>query len=127
MPSWKQDGDRALEDELRAARPEPRVEVTQAIADDVRPRHSLLKRRIGRVQLVMAGGVAALALTPVVALSGQSVHRMFTPQAKVSAADAEYDDDAEVLICVNGFATHSVSPSIAATLVGSGVATYGAC
>lgn len=126
MPSWKQDGDRGLEDELRAARPEPTVELTQAIADDVRPRHSLLKRRVGRAQLAIAGGVAALALTPVVALSGKSAHRMFT-QDRVSALGAEYDDDDEVVICVNGFATHSVSPSIAATLVASGVATYGPC
>jgi len=67
MPSWKRDGDRALEDELRAARPEPRLEVTRSIADRVRPRDSAGKRRFGRLQLAVAGGLTALVLTPVVA------------------------------------------------------------
>lgn len=67
MRSGKRDGDRALEDVLRAARPQPPPEVTRSIADRVRPRDSAGRRRFGRLQLAVAGGLTALVLTPVVA------------------------------------------------------------
>ena len=67
MPFWKRDDDRALDAELRAARPRPRAEFTTAIADRVRPRESTDKRHRGRLQLALAGGLTALVLTPVVA------------------------------------------------------------
>ena len=67
MPSWNRGSDRALDAELRAARPEPSAEVTQAIADRVRPRETAGQRRFGRLHLALAGGLTALVLTPVVA------------------------------------------------------------
>ncbi|MEA2193578.1 MAG: hypothetical protein QOG42_12 [Solirubrobacteraceae bacterium] len=67
MPSWNRDSDRALDGELRAARPEPSAAVTQAIADRVRPRQTAGKHRFGRLHLALAGGLTALVLTPVVA------------------------------------------------------------
>lgn len=67
MPAWNRDSDRALDAELRAARPEPRAEVTQAIAERVRPRETAGKRRLGRLHLALAGGLTALVLAPVVA------------------------------------------------------------
>jgi len=66
-PSWKRDADRALDGELRAARPRPRAEFTQAIADRVRSRDSAGKRRFGRLQLALGVGLSALFLAPVVA------------------------------------------------------------
>ena len=67
MPSWNRDSDRDLDAELRAARPEPSDEVTQAIADRVRPRETARRHRFGRLHLALAGGLTALVLTPVVA------------------------------------------------------------
>lgn len=70
-PFWKRDADRALDAQLRAARPRPRAEVTTAIvdrvADRVPARDSAGKRHLGRLQLALAGGLTALVLTPVVA------------------------------------------------------------
>lgn len=68
MPSWNRDSDRALDAELRAARPEPTPEVTRAIADRVRPRQTAGTHRFGHVHLALAGGLTALVLTPVVAM-----------------------------------------------------------
>ena len=67
MPFWNRDSDRALDADLRAARPEPSADVTQAIADRVRPRETAGKHRVGRMHLALAGGLTALVLTPVVA------------------------------------------------------------
>jgi len=66
-PSWKRDADRVLEAELRAARPRPRAEVTQAIADRVRSRDNAGKRRFGRLPLALGVGLSTLFLAPVVA------------------------------------------------------------
>ena len=67
MPSWNRDGDRALDAELRAARPEPSDAITQAIAERVRPRETAGRQRFGRLHLALAGALTALVLTPVVA------------------------------------------------------------
>ena len=67
MPARNRRSDRALDAELRAARPEPTAEVTQAIADRVRTRQAAGTRRFGRLHLALAGGLTALVLTPVVA------------------------------------------------------------
>jgi hypothetical protein len=135
MSSRKRD-DRELEDELRAARPEPRPEIARAIADDVRPRRSAFMRRASRLQLAMAGSIVALAVTPVVAmgfggfggfgaLKSSPIQNVFKSQDR-SASIAEYDDD-DVVICVAGTSEVEVSQAIAASLVGSGIAEYGPC
>ena len=67
MPARNRRSDRALEAQLRAARPEPTPEVTEAIADGVRTRQAAGTRRFGRLHLALAGGLTALVLTPVVA------------------------------------------------------------
>jgi hypothetical protein len=86
MPSWNRDSDRALDAELRAARPEPTPEVTQAIADRVRPRQTAGSHRFGRVHLALAGGLTALVLTPVVAMGfGGLGHFGKTTKAKSKA------------------------------------------
>lgn len=136
MPSGKRD-DSALEDELRAARPQPRAEVTQNIADRVRPRRSVLKRRASRLQLALAGSIAALAFTPVVAmgvggfngfggLKSNPIQNVFKSPDR-SASIAEYDDEDDVVICVAGTSEVEVSEDAAALLVGIGIAEYGPC
>jgi len=119
MPSWKRDEDHELDAALLASRPEPAAELTQAIAQSVRPRKNGLKRRIGRVPVVLVAGVAAVAMMPVVAMGVGGSDR-------VSAAGEQYEEE-DVVICVYGYAEHTVSPDIAADLVDSGVATYGPC
>jgi hypothetical protein len=136
MPSGKRD-DSTLEDELRAGRPQPRAELTQNIADRVRPRRSVLRRRASRLQLALAGSIAALAFTPVVAmgvggfkgfggLKSNPIQNVFTSQDR-SASVAEYDDDDDVLICIGGTSESEVSPDTAAFLVAFGIAEYGPC
>lgn len=121
-PSWKRDNDHELEAALRASRPEPAAEVTQAIAERVRPRQGLLKRRIGRVPVVLVGGIAALALTPVVAVGVPGL----SPQGQPSAFQEQYEEG-DVVICVYGYAEHEVSQEVADELVAAGVAEYGPC
>ena len=96
MPSWKHDDDRALEAELRAARPQPRAEVTQAIADRVRPRRSATRRRFGKMQLALAGGITALALTPVAAMGFglDGLRNVLNPGIFVNLVIPNDDDDA---------------------------------
>ena len=67
MPARNRRSEDALEAQLRAARPEPTAEVTQAIADRVRTRQAAGTHRFGRLHLALAGGLTALVLTPVVA------------------------------------------------------------
>src|SRR4051812_12665115 len=55
MSMWRRDRDSDLERELRAGRPEPRAEVTQEIADRVRPRRNGFTRGLDRVPLGVAG------------------------------------------------------------------------
>jgi hypothetical protein len=137
MSSRERD-DRELEGELRAARPEPRPEIAKAIADEVRPRRSAFMRRASRLQLAMVGSIAALALTPVVAmgfggfggfgaLKSNPIQNVFKSQDR-SASIAEYDDDDEdVLVCVAGTSEVSVAPELAAFWVSLGIAEYGPC
>ncbi|HYF27018.1 MAG TPA: hypothetical protein VD931_14840 [Baekduia sp.] len=71
----------------------------------------------------MATGLTALLLTPALLLGGAGGG---------DAALAEYHGEGggggqDVVICVYGYAEHTVSPEIAATLVASGVAEYGPC
>lgn len=63
-------GDHELEAQLRDARPAPRPEFSQAIADRVRPRRTGFKPRRNRLRLALAGGLTALVLTPVGASAG---------------------------------------------------------
>jgi hypothetical protein len=67
MPARNRRSEDALEAQLRAARPAPTAEVTQAITDRVRTRQADGTRRFGRLHLALAGGLTALVLTPVVA------------------------------------------------------------
>ena len=63
----KAGGDHELEAQLRDARPEPRPEFSQAIADRVRPRRNGLKPGLTRIRLALAAALTALVLTPVAA------------------------------------------------------------
>ncbi|MEJ7785971.1 MAG: hypothetical protein WKF96_14290 [Solirubrobacteraceae bacterium] len=90
MPSWNQDSDRALDAELRAARPEPSAEVTRAIADRVRPRQAAGTRRFGRLQLALAGGLTALVLTPVVATGAGGFGSFGKSTAATTKSSASY-------------------------------------
>ena len=87
MPAWNRDSDRDLDAKLRAARPEPTAEVTQAIADRVRTRQTAGTRRFGRLHLALAGGLTALVLTPVVAtgFGGIGTFGKTTKSAKAGA------------------------------------------
>ena len=76
MAFWKRGGEDELEAQLRTARPEPRPEFTQAIADRVRPRTSPAKRGSRRLSVLMAAGLSALVLTPVAA---SAFHVPFVP------------------------------------------------
>ena len=98
MPSWEHNDDRALEAALRAARPQPRAEVTQAIADRVRPRRSATRRRFGKMQLALAGGITALALTPVAAMGFgfDGLRNALNPGIVLNLVIPNDDDDAVV-------------------------------
>jgi hypothetical protein len=86
MPSLNRDSDRALDAALRAARPEPSPEVTQAIADGVRPRRTAGTHRFARLHLALAGGLTALVLTPVVAMGFGGLGSIVKHKTKHSAA-----------------------------------------
>jgi hypothetical protein len=137
MQSWKRDGDHALDEALRAARPEPRAEFAQAIADQLpAPESGGRKRRAGRLRLALAGSIAALAITPVVALGfgfggfgglkSSSVQNVFKAQDR-SASIAQYQDDNEVLVCFANTSEIETTPELAAFYVNFLGATYGPC
>ena len=127
--------DRDIEAQLRAARPEPTPEVAHAIADRVRPRRGLMGS-LARVPLGPAAGLTAIAVSATLALGGGTAAlntagdalNVRKSKTKVAAAPAiqQYAEE-DVVICVYGYAEHTVSPEIAATLVASGVAEYGPC
>ena len=127
--------DRDIEAQLRAARPEPTPEVAHAIADRVRPRRGLMGG-LARVPLGPAAGLTAIAVAATLALGGGTAAvntagdalNVRKSKTKVAAAPAiqQYAEE-DVVICVYGYAEHTVSPEIAATLVASGVAEYGPC
>ena len=127
--------DRDIEAQLRAARPEPTPEVTRAISERVRPRRGLMAS-LARVPLGPAAGLTAIVVAVMLALGGGSAAlntagdalnvRKSAPKAAIAPAGDQYDDE-DVVICVYGYAQHTVSPSIAAQLVASGVAEYGPC
>lgn len=127
--------DRDIEAQLRAARPEPTPEVAHAIADRVRPRRGFMGS-LARVPLGPAAGLTAIAVSATLALGGGTAAlntagdalNVRKSKTKVAAAPAiqQYADE-DVVICVYGYAEHTVSPEIAATLVASGVAEYGPC
>lgn len=127
--------DRDIEAQLRAARPEPTSEVTRAISERVRPRRGLIGG-LSRVPLGPAAGLTAIVAAVGLALGGGGAalntagDTLDIRKSKVRAAQApsiqQYEEQ-EVLVCINGFAEHMVDPEIAATLVASGVATYGPC
>lgn len=131
-----------IDEQLRATRPEPVDELTRAISDRVRPRRGLMGG-LARVPLGPVGGLTAIVLAVVLALGGagaalntagdatnvRKAKSVKQKKAQTRAAPAinQYQEDDEVLVCINGFAEHMVSPSIAATLIASGVATPGPC
>ncbi len=127
--------DRDIEARLRAARPEPTAQVTRAIADRVRPRRGLTAG-LARVPLGPAAGLSAIVVAVMLALGGGSAAlntagdalNVRKSKAKTAAAPSiqQYGQQ-DVVICVYGYAEHTVSPSIAAQLVASGVAEYGPC
>jgi hypothetical protein len=128
--------DRDIEAQLRAARPEPTPEVTRAISDRVRPRRGLMSG-LARVPLGPAAGLTAIAVSVMLALGGGTaalntagdalnVRKSKTVKAAVAPAGDQYGDG-DVVICVYGYAEHTVSQQIADELVAQGVAEYGPC
>jgi hypothetical protein len=135
--------DRDIEAQLRAARPEPTPEVTRAISDRVRPRRGLMGG-LAHVPLGPVGGLTAIVAAVALALGGAgaalnvagdstNVRKAKTAkstkktQARQAPAINQYQEDEDVLICVYGYAEHTVSQETAATLVGLGIAEYGPC
>jgi hypothetical protein len=82
---------------------------------------------VAAVALALGGAGAALNT----AGDATNVRKAKTAKSakRVQAAPAvnQYEENDEVLVCINGFAEHMVSPEIAAELVASGSATYGPC
>jgi len=128
--------DRDIEAQLRAARPEPTRELTREISESVRPRRSFMGG-LSRVPLGPAAGLTAIAAAVGLALGGGSaalstaedalnVRKSKTRVVQQAPSTNQYAQE-EVLVCINRFAEHMVSPEIAAELVAQGVATYGPC
>lgn len=136
MRRTRRGSDRDIEAQLRDARPEPRPEVTRAIADRVRPRRRGLMGGLGRVPLTPVAGLTAIVLAVALALGGGTAalntagDALNVRKAKTKVAEApsiqQYEEE-DVVICVYGFAEHTVNPEIAAELVEQGVAEYGPC
>lgn len=134
MKSWKRGGDRDLEAQLRAARPEPRPELTQAIADRMRSsRSSGFLQAVSRVPLGLAGGLTAVFLAVVIALGGGSypldaardaLNLQNTAHETPPPTRDQYDTN--VSVCKNG-QTILVPAQEARRLVASGEATRGPC
>jgi len=127
--------DRDIEPQLHAARPEPTPEITRAISENVRPRRSFMGG-LSRVPLGPAAGLTAIVAAVGLALGGGSAALSTAGDAlnvrksktRVAAAPSinQYAEE-DVVICVYGYAEHTVNPSAAATLVAAGVAEYGPC
>lgn len=127
--------DRDIEAQLRAARPEPTPEVTRAISERVRPRRGLMGG-LARVPLGPAVGLTAIVAAVGLALGGGSAalntagDALNVRKSKVKAAAApsiQQYEEGDVVICVYGYAEHTVSQEIADELVAKGVAEYGPC
>ena len=135
MRRTRRGADRDIEAKLRAARPEPAPKVTRAISERVRPRRGLMGG-LARVPLGLAGGMTAIVVAVALALGGGTsalntagdALNLRTSKAKTAEAPSvrQYEEE-DVVICVYGFAEHTVSPEIAAELVATGVAEYGPC
>ena len=134
--------ERDIEAQLRAARPEPSPEIVDAIFERARPRRGLMGG-LARVPLGPVGGLTAIVVAVVLALGGAGAAlntagdatnvrkaksaKAKTAQTRQAPAINQYEETDDVVICVYGYAEHTVSPEIAATLVASGVAEYGPC
>lgn len=127
--------DRDIEAQLRAARPEPTPEVTRAISERVRPRRGLMGG-LARVPLGPAVGLTAIVAAVALALGGGSAalntagDALTGHKSMVSATEApsiQQYEEGDVVICVYGYAEHTVSQEIADELVAKGVAEYGPC
>ena len=120
MRSWNRGPDRDIETQLRSDRPEPSPELTEAISDRVRPRHSVMGG-LRRVPLGVAGGLSAIAATVAIALAGGTA----ALGTASNSANVQYED--EVVICIGDEVTITEDAETAAILVGSGAATFGPC
>ena len=127
--------DRDIEAQLRATRPEPPPEVTRAISERVRPRRGLLGG-LARVPLGPAAGLTAIVAAVGLALGGGSAalntagDALNVRKSKVRSTQApsiQQYEEGDVVICVYGYAEHTVSQEIAEELVAAGVAEYGPC
>ncbi len=133
---WKRDRDSDLEQQLRAGRPEPKPELTEQIADRVRPRRSGFVRGLNRVPLGVAGVFSAGVLVAVIALggAGSSLNAAgdaldLQNAAKNGSVGAAAVDEygPRVNICINGQATLRVQSSLAVKLIADGIAVAGKC
>lgn len=138
---WKRGGDRDLEAQLRGARPEPRPEITRAIAGHVRPRRGGLIGGLGRIPLTMAGGLTAMVLIAVVALGGASYPldaaskvlqlenlKVITPSINYGSntpTNQQYGGRSDV--CVGGFVKLRLYTNEANLLVQQGLVVFGSC
>lgn len=135
MAFWKRDRDSELDAQLRAARPEPRPEVTHAIADDLRGRRSGLMRGFGRVPLGLAGGLSALMVAAVIALGGVSApvdavgSALNFQNAKTKATAKATADQygTRVNVCIAGVIQIRRSLAVANQLIAANVAVLGRC
>ncbi len=133
---WKRGGDRELEAQLRARRPEPRPEVTRAIADRVRPSRSG-REGLSRVPLGLAGGLTAIVLAVVIALGGGSYpldvarEALNVENASKSNRPPPPEEDQygrRVVVCMaDGRTQRVVTEQEAEELVRTGQATRGPC
>lgn len=136
MSIWKRDRDSDLEHELRAGRPVPRPEVTEEIADRVRPRSGFM-RGLDRVPLGVAGVLSTAVVVAVIALGGASstldaagnaLNFQNAAKGKKDVNTAEFNQyGPRVFICINAQATVRVAGSVADFLISGGVATSGKC
>lgn len=136
MRRTRRGSDRDIEAQLRDERPEPRPELTRAIADRVRPRRRGLMGGLARVPLTPAAGLTAIVLAVALALGGGTAalntagDALNVRKAKTKVAEApsiQQYEEGDVLVCYYGFTEHTVSPEIAAISVAEGVAEYGPC
>lgn len=146
MSFSKRHADHELERRLRADRPEPGAELTQAISDRVRPRRRRVRGGL-HVPLGLAGGVSAIVLTVAIAFGGGAA----TVSPTTAAPPAQTQNTAlfggfgpvrvvvpppqatinqygnRRTICVLGLVTLTVPRIVATLLVAIGVARYGPC
>ena len=110
---WKRHGGLDLEGELRAARPEPRPEFTQMLAERVGER----RRSYRGVRMALAASVAAMLLVAVAAIGGigyaasaghaivkaaTSVATVHSPSVVHKSAAADQYPTRKVKVCRNG-------------------------